>query len=52
MSNSSTLLSCRTKPEDVAGKIDIVPIKTAEISRREKKRNNRGGNIYVPITKL
>ena len=40
------------KPEHVAEKIDIVTFKTAEISRREKKRNNRGGNIYVPITKL
>ena len=36
----------------VAGETDILAIKTAEISRRQKKRNNRGGNIYVPITKL
>ena len=40
------------KTEHVAEKIDIVALKTAEISRREKKRNSRGGNIYVPITKL
>ena len=33
------------KTKHAAEKIDIVALKTAEISRREKKRNNAGG-IY------
>ena len=34
------------KTEHAAEKIDIVALKTAEISRREKKRNNRGA-VYI-----
>ena len=46
MSNSLTVLTAGQNLKHAAEKIDIVAIETAEISPREKKRNNAGG-IYL-----